>query len=235
MESTTPATCGLTSPRQFAEYDPDTSSWRTWPAIGLWGSTSYSGAWPRSGMTCGGRAYELRTSAHPTAGNESSSLLPTPVTEPATGNGHARNLGRETQLLPTPRTSDTNGAGSHGTGGPDLRTVVDLLPTPTARDHKGANQRQDDTCLHGALLPTPTATPYGNNQSPSPGAAVRPSLDSLFAGPLLPTPQATDGTGGPKRLRADGRTETDHGANLRDLFSGASTNPRFDGGNDSPG
>lgn len=29
------------------------------------------------------------------------------------------------------------------------------------------------------LLPTPTAVRYGNNQSPSPGAAVRPSLDSL--------------------------------------------------------
>lgn len=30
-----------------------------------------------------------------------------------------------------------------------------------------------------ALLPTPTAARYGNNQSESPNAAVRPSLDSL--------------------------------------------------------
>ena len=37
-------------------------------------------------------------------------------------------------LLPTPRTSDTNGAGAHGTGGPDLRTAVTLLPTPKAAD-----------------------------------------------------------------------------------------------------
>ena len=29
-------------------------------------------------------------------------LLPTPTTEPMTGNGHARNLGKEVQLLPTP-------------------------------------------------------------------------------------------------------------------------------------
>lgn len=43
-----------------------------------------------------------------------------------------------------------------------------------------------------ALLPTPTATPYGNNQSDSPGAAVRPSLDSLARLDLLPTPTATD-------------------------------------------
>ena len=42
-------------------------------------------------------------------------------------------------LLPTPRTSDTNGAGLHGTGGPDLRTAVTLLPTPQARDWKDSN------------------------------------------------------------------------------------------------
>jgi DNA (cytosine-5)-methyltransferase 1 len=48
-----------------------------------------------------------------------------------------------------------------------------------------------------ALLPTPTATPYGNNQSPSAGAAVRPSLDSLASsGALLPTPSVADGMGG---------------------------------------
>lgn len=29
---------------------------------------------------------------------------------------------------------------------------VDLLPTPMSRDHKGRNQRDDDTCLAGALL-----------------------------------------------------------------------------------
>jgi DNA (cytosine-5)-methyltransferase 1 len=48
------------------------------------------------------------------------------------------------------------------------------------------------------MLPTPTATPYGNNQSPSADAAVRPSLDSLAK--LLPTPRASDGEkGGPNQ------------------------------------
>lgn len=43
----------------------------------------------------------------------------------------------DVNLLPTPRTSDSNGAGAHGTGGPDLRTAIgQLLPTPTARDWK---------------------------------------------------------------------------------------------------
>lgn len=32
-------------------------------------------------------------------------------------------------LLPTPTVSDTNGAGAHSTGGADLRTAVQLLPT----------------------------------------------------------------------------------------------------------
>jgi hypothetical protein len=40
------------------------------------------------------------------------------------------------ELLPTPRTSDTNGAGQHGQGGLDLRTAVELLPTPTAQAGK---------------------------------------------------------------------------------------------------
>jgi DNA (cytosine-5)-methyltransferase 1 len=36
-------------------------------------------------------------------------------------------------------------------GGAHRRAQVDLLPTPTSRDHKGRNQRDDQTCLPGAL------------------------------------------------------------------------------------
>ncbi len=35
-----------------------------------------------------------------------------------------------------------------------------LLPTPTARDHKGQNQRKDTSCLPGALL---AAFPVADN------------------------------------------------------------------------
>lgn len=46
-----------------------------------------------------------------------------------------------------------------------------------------------DTCgADGIVLPTPTASRYGSNQSDSPGAAVRPSLDAIAQ--LLPTPTA---------------------------------------------
>lgn len=39
------------------------------------------------------------------------------------------------------------------------KETLTLLPTPTSRDHKGANQRADDTCLHGALI-SPDAHKY---------------------------------------------------------------------------
>jgi hypothetical protein len=43
-----------------------------------------------------------------------------------------------------------------------------------------------------ALLPTPTASHYGSNQSVSAGAAVRPSLASLASRRLLPAPTLAD-------------------------------------------
>jgi DNA (cytosine-5)-methyltransferase 1 len=42
------------------------------------------------------------------------------------------------------------------------------------------------------LLPTPAATDYGSNQSPSDGAALHPSLPALVK--LLPTPTEGDST-----------------------------------------
>lgn len=54
-------------------------------------------------------------------------------------------------LLPTPTVSDTNGAGAHGTGGPDLRTAVSVLPTPRATRGGSATETV-------ALLPTPSAS-----------------------------------------------------------------------------
>ena len=114
--------------------------WGWWwePNDDLMGPVEFKGKIPSTGRMVAGHLYETEP--------------------PATGSSSSR-------LLPTPRTSDTNGAGAHGQGGPDLRTAVTLLPTPTA-------------------------TPYGSNQSPSPGAAVRPSLDGTVR--LLPTPTTMD-------------------------------------------
>lgn len=108
-------------------------------------------------------------------------LLPTPTTQPATGNGHARNLGEEARLLPTPVVNDMGRAytpetwdewterlkASHGNGnghGPSLHVeALRMLPTPRATDGTkgGPNQRgsSGDLMLPSAvtLLPTPSA------------------------------------------------------------------------------
>lgn len=78
-----------------------------------------------------------------------------------------RNLEDALALLPTPHAQMARGAGRRGTGGPNLQTAVtDLLPTPTARDGKGMNQRADRTCLPGAVLPL--ATPRSTGESTRP-------------------------------------------------------------------
>ena len=125
-------------------------------------SVPFLATWPTSGMTRNGQAFELPTPELHT-GDSECSLLPTAgvagggkqIPEDAIWSGKAAykpdgtkvqvHLDRiemllkpPTPLMPTPRTSDTNGACAHGTGGPDLRTVVSLLPTATARDWRSA-------------------------------------------------------------------------------------------------
>lgn len=83
-------------------------------------------------------------------------------------------------LLPTPQAQDYRrapdwGKDDRGSGGDDLTTTVArLMPTPQARDYKGRNQRDDASCLPGAihLLPTPTA----NEQNPGAGGELRAAL-----------------------------------------------------------
>jgi len=122
----------------------------------------------------------------------------------ANGNGHGKSLDIEMRRLPTPRARDAQPEGQaagerrmdlYATG--TLSTVLALLPTPTTRDTKGANQRGDDTCLTGALLPTPRATDGtkgGPNQRGSSGDLMLPSAVAM----LLPTPTVRDqeGSGG---------------------------------------
>ena len=85
----------------------------------------------------------------------------------AAGSGEELGPTGRLTLLPTPRTSDTNGAGAHGQGGMDLRTVASLLPTPRATDGTtgGPNQRgsSGDLMLPSAvhLLPTPAVNDMG--------------------------------------------------------------------------
>jgi hypothetical protein len=78
---------GRSSPESFAEYDPDTSSWRTSQDSLFEESTPFSQTWPMSGMTRNGTAYRQRPSALPTYEHESF-FWPTPV---ADDTGHRKN------------------------------------------------------------------------------------------------------------------------------------------------
>jgi hypothetical protein len=121
------------------------------------------------------RADGTKVQVHLSAIAEGLPTLPTPrASRGASGTETMYALGGErsdegrTQgevLLRTPTAQlAVNGGSQHpdkrkaGGHGPTLADEVEhLLPTPTSRDGKGANQRGDATCLHGALLPTPTA------------------------------------------------------------------------------
>lgn len=104
--------------------------------------------------------------------------------------------------MPTPRTTDANGTGKHGTGAPDLRTVVSLLPTPRASDTGTPGRRASEGFrppLSQVLLPTPMAS--DSHRGANAYTSGRPTLK----GALLPTPRATDGTeGGPNQRGSAG-------------------------------
>jgi DNA (cytosine-5)-methyltransferase 1 len=129
-------------------------------------------------MTSHGRAYELQTSGRRTS---------------ATG-------GSAWHGLPTPTTSDAHGHGRHGSGGPDLRTAISLLPTPDATH--GRESTRTGPLLAGAvtLLPTPRASANEDRQyKPTPSQLAGKHGKSLQAElcALLPTPRASDtGTAG---------------------------------------
>ena len=176
MTDTSGPTCG----RQFAYYDPDSQSWRMWPATGLWGSIEYSETWPKTGYMSDGQAYELPTSVPPTTGNASSSSRHLPTLKAADGiMGRPRTAGRPIEksthlgtivtLLPTPRTTDaTNSmtapsAMKHVADGfgslPEVigakllpNPGVPVMPTPTASDATGGGQHPSKRAGHTRQL-----------------------------------------------------------------------------------
>ena len=104
------------SPKPFASYDPDTQSWKTYPATSLLGSEPYKDSWPRSGMSLDGIAYQLPPSAPRTSAIEFSSSL---------------HLGPDSDgLWPTATTQDH--ATRYSQGGMPLGMAAKLFPTPTA-------------------------------------------------------------------------------------------------------
>src|SRR5690606_509320 len=156
---------GRTSVKQLGYFSPDSSSWKTWQQSAEGDSPLSPKTWPKSGMTCSGRLYELPMpdSRITVTGGSDSQYLPTPK-----GGPNMRNSKGEYDALPS--------------------AVVHLLPTPTARDWKSGASN-----LHGKnarplsevalLFPTPTASDGGGGAGTSPnrkgGMNLRTAVNEL--------------------------------------------------------
>lgn len=170
---------GTTSPKPFAYFDRDSSSWRTSPPSPDEDSTEYSGTWPRSGTTRGGCAFELPKLEQPTTeigGSASPSLLPTPLArdwKAGTGSPHgkmSRPLSEVALLLPAEP------------------LPARMLPTPTASN---PNDGESLASWEERRQKNLAKKINGNGQGMPLGIAVK----------LLPTPRASDGPKGAPNQR----------------------------------
>lgn len=89
------------------------------------------------------------------------SLLPTPTTQPETGNGHARNLGKEARLLQTPSVADAMGGHERRGGKRSAELLLNgqakelsMLPTPRAT--RGGSSTETTSLLHGVTTSPPS-------------------------------------------------------------------------------
>ena len=159
----------MTSPKVLASFDHDTSCSRTSLDCSL---LTMGTLWPLSftdfpywgGMNTDGELFEHRMPAHLISVRDGSVSLPTPRTSDTNGVGVHGDGGMDLRtaisVLPTPRASMAKGPSlkdieierSGRTRSTLDVTVAAFLPTPTGRDHKGRNQRNDETCLPGAVL-----------------------------------------------------------------------------------
>ena len=105
-------------------------------------------------------------------------LTPSTVNmEPAEGRMEKRTTYRES-MLPTPKANSSTGAGIHGNGGKDLQTVVGLLPTPAARDYKGANGLDHMNKDRPHMDQLPNAITHGTNR----GLKLQPAFVEWMMG-----------------------------------------------------
>lgn len=193
---------------------------------------------PPWGMTLAGVLYELPTPERPTVAPASSSL-PTPTARDwkDTSIGPARHrpddedtLSRALHFLPTPSANDTTGAetaearAARNAGGPMLRDIPALLPTPTVMD-MGANYTPEQWEAWKAEQKANHRNGNGH------GASLTQEAMSL-----LPTPTAQGSGSTPEShlARKPGRTQvTDLTVLVEHGLIGASTPPPSTAGNES--
>ncbi len=145
-------TTGIFGPRcseSFAEWDRESSFWKTSQATFQWDSGEFSETWPRAGSMRSGIVFRHRPSA-PLTGATGSSSWPTPEAlnhmgyQVSNGKKYPR-LGEAVKMWPTPKASasgpDFARMNRERSGGDDLATEVAKFPTPRSRDWKGKSQR----------------------------------------------------------------------------------------------
>ena len=156
------AGCGVTWPGSLARFDPVTSSWKTAQPSLLEDSELCSVIWPRSGMTAGGRCWELPMLGRRTSATGSGLWPGTPTATMSVRSERFRRGAAPTPAefikWPTPRCQMTRPVkirldvekGHKG----NLEEVVALRmwPTPTAYNAKETN------ALSEAERNTPTLT-----------------------------------------------------------------------------
>jgi len=155
-------TFGPISETPLAFYDPDTLCWRMSQGTLAWEPPQSLEILPASGMTQNGQLYERPTFRHHINANDGFVSLPTPTARDRVKRGKkyahiSRPMHLSEAFLPTPRAQNGEARNMNIWKRPldqpqNLENALALLPTPTARDWKGANQRNDTTCLHGAVM-----------------------------------------------------------------------------------
>lgn len=172
------------------EHSPRPSSWpgwksRPWVTL-LSGTTSPPStlargvAWWISSLA----VVPAKTSPSPESGLASMEL------EAGSGDSSSACLRRQGLLFSSGKTSEEQ-SGPRSTW---LRTTLSASAIELRRALSALQMSEPRTpASDSSSWPTPSAKPYGSNQSPSPGAALRPSLRSLSA--QWPTPTATDRKG----------------------------------------
>jgi hypothetical protein len=179
-------------PKPIATWNPARSVWETNQPALCGHSVPFSETWPTSGMTRGGVAYALPTSAPRTAGSASSSLLPTPKAYQGSRGGSQhpdkrRAGGAVGDLLPTPRATDGTKGGPNQRGSSGdlmLPSAVQLLPTPAVND-MGAGKTVEQWDEWTVRM----KDRHGNGN----GHGASLAIEALR---LLPTPSAADALGG---------------------------------------
>jgi len=142
------AACGHTWHASLARFDRDSCSWKTVQPCLLGDSDESSVTWPRSGMTAGGRCWELPMLGRRTSGTGSGLWVPTPIANDAEKRGNfdpvrSWGLAGYAKLWPTPTsTLGTKGGQVTPQKAREGGTLIEALsarqtwPTPQASDNR---------------------------------------------------------------------------------------------------